>query len=114
MHYTMEWKLTLNRRAAAKKQTENDLVIAPGCFWRERLSSQTSDIVKATGKPCEPEATTIVVSVNDRDITKRSIHEDPPAMSEILRNHHPRTIPAPSPLGFDALRDIGIWEPKPT
>ena len=73
MHYTMEWKLTLNRRAAAK-QTEDDLVLAPSSFWRERLLSKISDIAKSTGKPYEAEATTIIMSVNERserDITKR-------------------------------------------
>ena len=31
MHYIMEWKLTVNKRVAAK-QTEDDLVIAPSDF----------------------------------------------------------------------------------
>ena len=73
MHYIMEWKLTLNRRVAAK-QTENDLVVAPSDFWNEELSSQIADIVKSTGKSCEADATTIAISVNDHseyDITKR-------------------------------------------
>ena len=72
MHYIMEWKLTLNRRVAAK-QTEDDLVLAPSDFWNKDLSSKIADIVKSIGKPCEPDATTIVISVNDRsehDITK--------------------------------------------
>jgi hypothetical protein len=69
----MEWKLTLNRRVAAK-QTEDDLVLAPSDFWNEELSSKIADIVKSTGKPCEADATTIIIFVNDRlehDITKR-------------------------------------------
>jgi hypothetical protein len=72
MHYLMEWKLTLNRRLVAK-QTEDDLVLAPSDFWKEELSSKIADIVKSTGKPCKPDATTIILSVNDRserDITK--------------------------------------------
>jgi hypothetical protein len=73
MHYIMEWKLTLNRRVAAK-QTEDDLVVAPSDFWNEELSTKLANIVQSTGKPCEADATTIVISVNDRsehDITKR-------------------------------------------
>jgi hypothetical protein len=72
MHYIMEWKLTLNKRVVAK-QTEDDLVLAPSDFWNEELSSKIADIVKSSGKPCN-DATTIVISVNDRsepDITKR-------------------------------------------
>jgi hypothetical protein len=69
----MEWKLTLNKRVIAK-QTEDDLVLAPSDFWNEELSLKIADIVKSTGKPCKADATTIVMSVNDRserDITKR-------------------------------------------
>lgn len=72
MHYVMEWKLTLNKRVAAK-QTE-DLVLAPSDFWNEELSSKIVDISNSIGKPCTADATTIVMSVNDRserDITKR-------------------------------------------
>jgi len=73
MHYVMEWKLTLNKRVVAK-QTEDDLVLAPGDFWNQALSSKVADIAKSTGKPCKADATIIVLSVNDRterDITKR-------------------------------------------
>jgi hypothetical protein len=73
IHYIMEWKLTLNKRVVAK-QTEDNLVLAPSDFWNEELSSKIADIVKSSGKPCKADATTIVISVNDRserDITKR-------------------------------------------
>jgi hypothetical protein len=72
MHYIMEWKLTLNKRVVAK-QTEDDLVLALSDFWNEELSSKIADIVKSLGKPCKADATTIVISVNDRserDMTK--------------------------------------------
>ncbi|KAK3353709.1 hypothetical protein B0T25DRAFT_581423 [Lasiosphaeria hispida] len=36
IHYIMEWKLTLNKRTAAK-QTEDNLVVAPSNFWNEEL-----------------------------------------------------------------------------
>jgi hypothetical protein len=73
MRYIMEWKLTINKRVAAK-QTEDDLVVAPSDFWNEELLSKIADIVNSTGKPCTAHATTIVLSVNDRserDKTKR-------------------------------------------
>ena len=69
----MEWKLTLNKRVAAK-ETEGDLVVAPSEFWNEELSSKLEDIIKSRGKPYKADAATIVISVNDRserDITKR-------------------------------------------
>lgn len=64
MHYILEWKLTLNKRIAAK-QTEDDLVVAPSDFWNMELSSKIADIVKSTGKPYKADATTIVISVNE-------------------------------------------------
>lgn len=73
MHYIIEWKLTLNRRIAAK-QTEDDLIIAPSDFWQEGLSSTITDIVKSSDKLYKADATIIVISVNNRseqDITKR-------------------------------------------
>ncbi len=36
--YIMEWKLTVNKRVAAK-HTENDLVLAPSDVWNEEISS---------------------------------------------------------------------------
>ena len=68
----MEWKLILNKRAAAK-QTEENLVVAPSAFWGEELASKIADIVQSTGKSYKADATTVVISVNDRserDITK--------------------------------------------
>jgi hypothetical protein len=73
MSYLLEWKLALNRRVIAK-QTEDDLFIAPGDFWNEELSSKIIDIARSTGKTYEPDATTVVLSANDRsehDTTKR-------------------------------------------
>ena len=47
----MEWKLTLNKRAAAK-QTEENLVVAPSDFWNKELASKIADIVQSTGQGC--------------------------------------------------------------
>ncbi len=89
MHYIMEWKLTLNKRVVAK-QTEDDLVLAPSDFWNEELSPKVADIAKPTGKLCKADATTIVLSVNDRterDITKRfeELHIDWPVVESKLQ-----------------------------
>lgn len=68
----MEWKLTLNKRTAAK-QTEDNLVVAPSDFWNGELASKMTDIVQSTGKSYKADATTIAISINDRserDITK--------------------------------------------
>jgi len=63
----------LNKRVLAK-QTKDDLVLALSDFWNEELLLKIADIVKLLRKPCKANATTIVISVNDRskqDITKR-------------------------------------------
>ncbi|KAK4171438.1 hypothetical protein QBC36DRAFT_199343, partial [Triangularia setosa] len=41
--YIMEWKLTLNKRAAAK-QTEENIAVAPGNFWNNELASKIVDL----------------------------------------------------------------------
>lgn len=72
IHYILEWRLTFNKRVAAK-QTEDNLVVPPSDFWNIELSSKIADIIKSTGKPYKADATTIVISVNNRaelDITK--------------------------------------------
>ncbi|KAK3933481.1 hypothetical protein QBC46DRAFT_368727 [Diplogelasinospora grovesii] len=66
MHYLLGWKLTLNKRTVAK-QTEKDLVVAPSDFWNEELSCKIAEIAQSTGKACEPGATIIVLSVDERN-----------------------------------------------
>ncbi len=66
LHYLLEWKLTLNKRTVAK-QTEKDLGIAPSGFWNEEYSYNIADIAQSTGKVCEPSATIIVLSMNERN-----------------------------------------------
>ena len=76
IHYRLEWKLTLNKRTVAK-QTEKDLVVAPSDFWTEKLSSKITAIAQSTGKTCEPSATIMALSVNERN-------EDP------VNNYYPQ------------------------
>lgn len=75
IHYELEWKLTVNNRQVAK-QTEQDLVLAPGDFWNATLMSKLDELVRKTqvNKPCAADATTIVMSVterSERNVTKR-------------------------------------------
>ncbi|KAL7940271.1 hypothetical protein V8C42DRAFT_356363 [Trichoderma barbatum] len=58
------------------KQTEQDLVLAPGDFWNEILMSRLDALVRKTqvNKPCAADVTTIVMSVtehSERNVTKR-------------------------------------------
>jgi hypothetical protein len=67
--------MTLNNRVIAK-QTEQDIVLAPGDFWDQTLWPELEKLAEKTrsNKPCKADATTIVMSVTDRserDITKR-------------------------------------------
>ena len=39
IRYTIEWKVTLNDKAVSK-DTEPDVVLAPGCFWRLILQAK--------------------------------------------------------------------------
>ncbi|KAK0703386.1 hypothetical protein B0T26DRAFT_658156, partial [Lasiosphaeria miniovina] len=61
MRYIMEWKLTLNKRAAAK-QTEENLVVAPSDFWDEELASKIADIVQSKGKTYSADSMTISIA----------------------------------------------------
>ncbi|KAL7940201.1 hypothetical protein V8C42DRAFT_338230 [Trichoderma barbatum] len=75
IHYELEWKLTVNNRQVAK-QTEQDLVLAPGDFWNKTLMSRLDELVRKTqvNKQCAADATTIVMSVtkrSERNVTKR-------------------------------------------
>jgi hypothetical protein len=51
MHYTIEWKLTVNKKMAAK-QTEDNLIVASNDFWNKKLAAKLEEIVKSRDKPC--------------------------------------------------------------
>ncbi|KAK5988061.1 hypothetical protein PT974_12198 [Cladobotryum mycophilum] len=74
IHYSIEWKLLLNKGGRLTKLTynperEQDLVLAPGAFWNRTLKQVVEERLeqKTPRNKCyEPEETSIVVSVSDR------------------------------------------------
>ncbi|KAF3359142.1 PKHD-type hydroxylase ofd1 [Verticillium dahliae VDG1] len=76
VHYSIEWKLTLNNRSISK-DTEPNLVLAPGPYWTTFLRSKLEKLVDKklpSNRSFSVDDTDIVVCVNDRgerDLTKR-------------------------------------------
>ena len=68
LHYSIEWKVTVNNRVVAK-DTEPDLVLAPSAYWVKVLRQKLESRVKAKtqrSRHVRSEDTAVVVSVNDR------------------------------------------------
>ncbi|KAK2794195.1 hypothetical protein FQN50_009940 [Emmonsiellopsis sp. PD_5] len=68
IHYSIEWKVTINNRVVAK-DTEPDLVLTPSAYWDEYLCHKLEERVKAKTRRSQrikSEDTAIVLSVNDR------------------------------------------------
>ncbi|KAJ3548582.1 hypothetical protein NM208_g934 [Fusarium decemcellulare] len=76
VHYSIEWKLTLNHRSISK-DTEPNLVLAPGPYWTTRLRPKVEKLAKKklpSNRSFDIDDTDITVCVNDRgerDLTKR-------------------------------------------
>ncbi|KAF4447038.1 AAA family, partial [Fusarium albosuccineum] len=76
VHYSIEWKLTLNHRSISK-DTEPNLVLAPGPYWNTRLRPKVEKLAKKklpSNRSFDIDDTDIAVCVNDRgerDLTKR-------------------------------------------
>lgn len=75
IHYSIEWKVTLNNRIVAK-DTEQDLVLGPRAYWGLFLNPKLIELIgkKFPRKRVKSDDTTIVVSVNQRsqrDLTRR-------------------------------------------
>lgn len=70
IHYSIEWKLTVNSKQIAK-QTEPNLVLAPNAYWTKFLQSKLKRILsrKFPNKAIRPDDTAIVVFVTDRTVT---------------------------------------------
>jgi hypothetical protein len=76
IHYSIEWKLTINNRMAAK-DTEQDLVLVPHAFWETFLQPKLEKLLDKklpSNKSFKADETNVVVSVTDRserDLVKR-------------------------------------------
>jgi hypothetical protein len=73
IHYSIEWKITVNNRAIMPKDTEQDLVLEPAAYWEHFLEPKLKNVFKKN-RPLRSEDTTVVVSVterSERDLTKR-------------------------------------------
>lgn len=76
IHYSIEWKVTVNNKVFSK-DTEQNLVLAPAVFWELVLQPKLEKLLrrKVPHNRCvRPDDTNIVVSVterSERDLTKR-------------------------------------------
>lgn len=76
LRYSLEWKVTLNGKAISK-DTEPEVLLAPGCYWRLVLQAQLEELLQNKfqgNRGVRADDTTVVVSVTERsqrDLTKR-------------------------------------------
>jgi hypothetical protein len=73
MHYTIEWKMTVNNRAKTAKHTEQDIVLPLADFWQHCLKREVEDSVRKQNRSLKSDFTSVVVSVTQRkelDLTK--------------------------------------------
>jgi hypothetical protein len=74
IHYSIEWKVSVNNRAIMPKDTEQDIVLAPAAYWQHFLEPKLQNLLRKKNRPLRSEDTQVVVSVterSERDITKR-------------------------------------------
>src|SRR5450432_570713 len=74
IHYSIEWKVTLNNRAVMGPDTVQDTVLAPAAYWQYFLYPKLDDFWRRKNKSVRSEDTNVVVSVIQRkehDLTKR-------------------------------------------
>ncbi|KXJ84980.1 hypothetical protein Micbo1qcDRAFT_169776, partial [Microdochium bolleyi] len=78
IHYSIEWKLTVDGRVVpGSKDSEQNLVLAPGDYWEKTLRSKLDKLSMkklASNRSYRPDDTTVVVHVQDRserDFVKR-------------------------------------------
>jgi hypothetical protein len=74
IHYSIEWKVTLNNRTVIGPDTEQDTVLAPAAYWQHFLHPKLDDFWRRKNRSVRSEDTNVVVSVTqrkERDLTKR-------------------------------------------
>ena len=76
IHYSIEWKVTLNGKLISK-DTEQNLVLAPTFYWPQYLKPKLEKLLRkkvSSNKRVTSDDTNVVVSVTDRserDLTRR-------------------------------------------
>lgn len=76
LRYSIEWKVTLNGKAISK-DTEPEVLLAPGCYWRIVLQARLEELLQNKfpgNRSVRSDDTTVVVSVTERsqrDLIKR-------------------------------------------
>jgi hypothetical protein len=76
LRYSIEWKVTLNGKATSK-DTEPEVLLAPGCFWRLVLQAQLEELLQnkfSKSRGIRSDDMTVVVSATERsqrDLVKR-------------------------------------------
>jgi hypothetical protein len=74
IHYSIEYKITLNNRAIMGPDTVQDIVLAPAAYWEHFLQPKLDDFWRSKKRSVRSEDTNIVVSVTQRKeppLTKR-------------------------------------------
>lgn len=74
IHYSIEWKVTVNNRAIMPKDTEQDIVLSPTDYYEHFLKPKLDRFLRKKNRPLRSEDTTVTVSVTaraERNLTKR-------------------------------------------
>jgi hypothetical protein len=74
IHYSIEWKTTLNNRAIMRPDMEQDIVLAPAVYREHFFNPKLDDFRRKKNRSVRSEDTNIVVSVTqrkERDLQKR-------------------------------------------
>jgi len=66
IHYTIEWKMTVNNRAIMPKDTLQDMVLAPADSWKHVLKTKLEESVQQQNRSLELNFISVVVSVTQR------------------------------------------------
>ena len=73
IHYSIEWKVTVNNKAIMPNDTEQDVILAPTAYWQHFLQPKLENLLHKKNRPVRSENANIVVSVTERsgrDLTK--------------------------------------------